>query len=104
MRVAALPWLLACKVDAFSDRGAGDPLASTDLEDIVALVDGCPSIIEEVGRADERVRAFLARWCSWLLERRDLLEIAEGQLPLGGAEADRRRRFRATLRALGALA
>lgn len=44
IRVPDVAHLLACKLEAFADRGAADPLASTDFEDIVSLLDGCADI------------------------------------------------------------
>lgn len=44
LRVPPTPAWLACKLDAFWDRGKGDVIDSHDFEDIVRVIDGCPSL------------------------------------------------------------
>jgi hypothetical protein len=100
IRVPEVPWLLACKLDAFHDRGRADPLASVDFEDVVAILDGCRDVETQVAAADTDVREFLAAWCSGVLADATLLEAGEGHLPRGGDDADRRRRLRRRLTAL----
>ena len=43
--------LFACKLEAFFDRGIGDPIESTDLEDIAALLDGCSELETKLSEA-----------------------------------------------------
>jgi hypothetical protein len=38
--------------EAFDGRGKGDYLASHDIEDIIAVLDGRPVIVDEVKRAE----------------------------------------------------
>jgi predicted nucleotidyltransferase len=54
------PMLLVTKLVAFSDRGRGDFQGSHDLEDIVAVIDGRPELLDEVHRMDVEAREFLA--------------------------------------------
>ena len=59
------PYLLATKVEAFKGRGRSsdgelDYLASSDFEDIVALVDGRPELVDEVLSAEEELSAYVA--------------------------------------------
>jgi predicted nucleotidyltransferase len=67
IRLVTSPLFLATELEAFQDRGAGDYLASHDLEDIATVVDGRAELLEEVGRADEEVRAYLRERLSALL-------------------------------------
>ncbi|MEG5054955.1 MULTISPECIES: hypothetical protein [unclassified Microcoleus] len=60
--IFSTPYLLASKIEAFTGRGAGNFYFSSDIEDIVALLDGCFSLFEEVQQADEEVKAFLSEW------------------------------------------
>jgi predicted nucleotidyltransferase len=53
---ASAPAFLALKFAAFRDRGLDDPLLSTDLEDIMALIASRPEIAMEVFAAPEPVR------------------------------------------------
>lgn len=50
---------LATKFEAFKDRGKGDYLASHDMEDIVAILDGRDEIEAEVGAAKPALREYL---------------------------------------------
>ncbi|MDZ4259523.1 MAG: hypothetical protein U0974_13740 [Gemmatimonadales bacterium] len=59
IRHASSATFLALKWAAFKDRGANDPGASHDLEDIVAIVVSRPGIVEEVHAAPEKVRGFI---------------------------------------------
>jgi hypothetical protein len=54
-------YFLAFKLEAFDGRGKGDYRASHDLEDLVAVIDGRPEVVDEVAGASEALRAFLAK-------------------------------------------
>ena len=101
--VPKVPWLLACKIEAYNDRGARDPMASADLEDIVALLDGCRDLAAQVEAADADVRALVSHWFTALAANASLLEIVVAQLPEGGADASRRRHFLRQVHRLAAL-
>lgn len=83
IRVAAAPYLLATKLEAFQGRGKGDLLGSKDFEDIAALIDGRPSLVEEVGALPLPVRRYIGAETGRLLEHRRLTEALEGTLPMG---------------------
>ena len=53
------PYLLASKIEAFRQRGKEDYLASRDIEDIIALLDGCRDFAERFHRAPAEVRSYL---------------------------------------------
>lgn len=74
IRAAGPPYLLAMKIDAFESRGQGDYLASRDLEDIVALVDGRPEIVGEIQSADLELRSYLANKAAGFLGDRSFLD------------------------------
>jgi hypothetical protein len=59
VRIVSPPYLLATKLEAFADRGAGDYLFSQDIGDIVALVDGRHELVDEVREADREAREFV---------------------------------------------
>ncbi len=54
------PHFIASKLEAFQSRGEEDYLASSDLEDVVVVVDGRPSIDAELAAAAESLRSFVA--------------------------------------------
>lgn len=74
------PCFLATKIEAFYGRGAGDFLASHDLEDIVTLVDGRPEIVEEVARSASALRAYLREELGKLLDSGPFLRALPGHL------------------------
>ena len=52
IRMVSAPYFLITKLEAFDGRGGGDYLASHDIEDIIAVLDGRPSIVDEVKQAE----------------------------------------------------
>lgn len=84
IRAFSVPYLLASKIEAFRDRGRDDYLASPDIEDIVALFDGCPDLEEKVQLAPEDVRKFIADQAAKFLATRDFIVISlDGNLAIG---------------------
>lgn len=59
IRILPFPYFLATKFSAFHDRGAKDPRASKDFEDIVFLLDNKTDLVESVLSAPEDVKLFL---------------------------------------------
>ncbi|MBU0674360.1 MAG: hypothetical protein KJ950_06930, partial [Proteobacteria bacterium] len=47
INLVTAPYFLAGKFAAFAGRGNGDYLMSHDMEDIVAVLDGRPEIVED---------------------------------------------------------
>lgn len=76
--IFTVSYLLASKIEAFNDRGKRDPYMSTDLEDIVLLLDGCPDLEEDFQQTDPEVRTFVKGW--FTSELNLLREIAPAQL------------------------
>ena len=58
IRLVTAPYFLATKLEAFASRGGGD-YAHHDMEDIVAVVDGRASVVDEVLNSSEDVRRYL---------------------------------------------
>jgi len=80
IRLVTAPYFLATKIDAFHNRGAGDFIASHDMEDIITLLDGRPEIVEEVRTAPDDVRKFLAGKFREFLNNRSFLDALPGHL------------------------
>ena len=53
IRMVSAPFFLATKLEAFFGRGKGDYIASHDLEDLIAVLDGRASIVQEVSECPE---------------------------------------------------
>jgi hypothetical protein len=67
IRAAPPTYLLATKIEAFKGRGEGDFMASRDLADIIALVDGREELVAEVAEAPPELRAYLTDELALLL-------------------------------------
>ena len=77
LRIIGAVWFIATKVEAFDGRGQGDYQASHDVEDIIAVVDGRSSIVDEVAGADETVSKYLtARFRQWLEDSKFVVAVS----------------------------
>ncbi len=59
IRVITAPYFLATKLEAFQGRGESDLFASKDLEDVVTVLDGRPTIVAEIRRESAELSVFL---------------------------------------------
>lgn len=67
IRRIAAPAFIATKLEAFVSRGRGDFLSSHDLEDILTVVDGRPSIVDELQTASHELCQFVRETIGALL-------------------------------------
>lgn len=81
IRMVSAPAFLATKWEAFRSRGNDNMLMSHDIEDIITLVAGRPSIVQEVRDASSDVRRFVATQARELIHHEDATEIIEDALP-----------------------
>jgi hypothetical protein len=95
--------LVACKLEAFGDRGMADPHMSEDLEDVVALLDGCGELEACVVAAAEGARAYVAEELVRLLDDPALLEVVTAQLPPAGDPSAQETRVLALMKRLADL-
>ncbi len=75
IRVVTAPHFVATKIEAWKGRGEGDFLASRDVEDIVAVVDGRPELPDEVDAAHPKLRTYLAAEIGAWLDQHDLADV-----------------------------
>lgn len=80
IKIISAPCFLATKLDAFDGRGERDFMASHDLEDVVAVVDGREELAEEVARSEPELRDYLARRFGQLLNEREFIDALPGHL------------------------
>jgi len=80
IRVVTAPLFLGTKMEAFKGRGKNDLFASPDLEDIVAVIDGRPSLLGEVLNAPAELKAYLADEIQKLLGKQEFIEALPGYL------------------------
>jgi len=81
IRVLPAPYFLATKIEAFEHRGNDDYILSTDMEDIVTVVDGRSEIIEEIGKAEDELKIYLNKYLSSLHRNPAFYESLPGHLP-----------------------
>ena len=80
IRTITAPYFLATKLDAYRNRGKNDFQSSSDLEDVVSILDGRPEVIEEVALADPELRKYLGDEFRKLISNRQFVESLPGFL------------------------
>lgn len=100
IRMVTAPYFLATKFEAFRGRGRGDFLASHDLEDIIAVVDGREELLKELRHAEAGVRAFVGEQIAELSSDATFENALEGFLPGDPASQARVPLLQRRLRAL----
>jgi predicted nucleotidyltransferase len=87
IRLVNPPYFIATKLEAYKGRGKGDTLSSHDIEDLLTLIDGRESLIDEVKTAPEELRSYLAEEFSQLLQDTNF-EYAVNSQAGGNAERE----------------
>jgi hypothetical protein len=102
LRIIDAVHFCATKIEAFAGRGDGD-FYHHDLEDLIAVVDGRSTIVDEVSSCDEDLRTFLAEEVASLLAKPDFVEAIPGHLAPDEASQARAQIVLDRLRAIAAL-
>jgi predicted nucleotidyltransferase len=89
IRVATAPYFCATKIEAFRGRGGGDYLASHDLEDFVAIVDGRAELLDDLQQAYDDVRSYISSFVSLLIQNDQFINALPGYLPSDEASQSR---------------
>jgi predicted nucleotidyltransferase len=89
IRLISAPCFLATKIDAFIDRGRGDFMESSDMEDVIAVLDGRPEIIDEIRDSPAEVKNFLVRAFRALLADEGFVESLPGHVEVDGESIGR---------------
>ena len=79
--MVSAPYFLITKLEAFDGRGDGDYVMSHDIEDIVAVLDGRPGIVEEVRQSDPGLVKELSMRFEKLLNERRFADAVSGHMP-----------------------
>ena len=103
IRLISAPCFLATKLEAFKSRGEGDFMGSSDMEDVIAVLDGRPEVIEEIRDAPPEVRAFLVNSFAVLLGDDDFLDSLSGHLEFEGDNRERVQIFLERVRAIASM-
>jgi len=77
IRVVTAPYFLATKLEAFRGRGKGDYANSHDLEDLLTVIDGRETIVQETADTPE-LRSYLAEQFRALLATPPFLDALPG--------------------------
>jgi predicted nucleotidyltransferase len=85
LRVVRAPYFLGTKLDAYKGRGGGDLLSSRDIEDLLNLVDGRESLVDELAEGEAALRDYVATEVAGLLEHKDI-EYAVQSVTNGNAD------------------
>jgi len=80
IRVVTAPLFLGTKLEAFKGRGKNDYFASHDLEDVIAVIDGRPSLWSEVQAAPKDLKGYLAREVRELIGNQEFIDALPGYL------------------------
>jgi len=86
IRYFAPAYYLASKFTAMNDRGGNDLRISSDLEDIVYVLDNRVELIQELANAENDVAAFLSTECLRLILRKTFLEEIACAMPLNSGD------------------
>lgn len=89
IRLVSAPYFLMTKLEAFAGRGRGDYLASHDMEDVIAVLDGRLGIAEETRLADPELRSELSKRFNALLSDDGFVDAVPGHLPYASTGAAR---------------
>ena len=81
IRLISAPYFLITKLAAFEARGNGDFALSHDIEDLIAVIDGRPDIVQEVQQLEAYALAHLATKIAALLDNRTFVDSLPGHLP-----------------------
>jgi hypothetical protein len=101
IRVVTAPYFLATKIEAFKGRGRGDFLASHDLEDLIFVIDGRTTIVEEVQTEAPLLREYFHTEIAGLLAAPGFVDALPGYLLPDAASQARIGTVLRRLRAVG---
>ena len=89
IRLITAPVFLATKLEAFDGRGHGDFLFSHDLGDLLAVVDGRASLLEECRGSPNALQIYLGERFRTLLAQPAFMDAMPGHLPGDAASQER---------------
>lgn len=89
IRLITASVFLGTKFEAHASRGGGDLLASHDMEDIINIVDGRPTLLEETTIAPTELQTYLREQCAQLLAEPHFADYLPGLIAPGEDLAER---------------
>ena len=97
IRMVKAAYFVATKLDAFKDRGKNDFMASHDLEDLIAVIDGRPTLLQELREAPEELQEYVSLEITKLLPKAQFIDSLPGHLGYEESSQERIQRLRKTL-------
>lgn len=94
------PLFIATKLEAFAGRGNDDYLFSHDLGDLLAIVDGRETLVDECAQTKAKLRAYLSNKLQTLLQIPAFMQALPGHLPGDAASQERLPELKEKLRQL----
>jgi predicted nucleotidyltransferase len=89
IKVVTAPYFLATKVEAFLGRGKGDFMGSSDMEDILTIIDGRSETALEIQSAEKDLQEYLGKIFQSWLQNKGFLDALPGHLPPDSASQER---------------
>ncbi len=89
VRIVSAPYFIATKIEAFLDRGNIDFLGSSDLEDIITILDGRSEIVSEIKATDKKLQTYISKNFSDWLQNKDFINALPGLIAPDMASQDR---------------
>ena len=81
IRIVSAPYFLITKLEAYDGRGQGDYQMSHDMEDLIAVLDGHPELIDEVQKSDLALIKELSHRFTLLLNDSRFVDAVSGHMP-----------------------
>ena len=103
IKLISAPAFLATKFEAFRSRGKGDLLLSHDFEDIINVVEGRLSVVEEVGACSAALKSYLARQFANVIAAADFANVLPGLVAFDDLHGQRLERVRQRIAAIAAI-
>jgi len=101
--IFSAPYLFASKSEAFKGRGHNDFLGSADMEDIIALVDGCETLKNEINQASPAIKTYLSEEIHKLLKEDGFVEAVRAHIESARAQGNRTERALSLLQEIAGL-
>lgn len=103
INLISAPAFLATKFEAFRTRGKADLLLSHDFEDIINVVEGHLSVVEEVGAGGTALKSYLGRQFAEVIAAPDFANVLPGLVVFDELYEQRLERVRQRIAALAAM-
>lgn len=103
INLISAPAFLATKFEAFHTRGKGDLLLSHDFEDIINVVEGRLSVVEEVSAGGTALKSYLTRQFADVIAAPDFTNVLPGLVAFDDLHSQRLDRVRQRIAAIAAM-